>query len=399
MIPVSLRLKNFMSYREGVAPLDFTQFHLACLSGENGHGKSTLLDAITWAVWGKARATSDDQLIALGADHMEVEFVFQVGEARYRVLRKRSRRGKTTVASVDLFLCGPNGDIPRGGASARETNAIIAKLIGLDYDTFVRSSFLQQGQADKFTKEPPARRKELLATILGLDVYDWLERRAKERAREVETRVRLIEMDLDRVDQEIARKPDYEERLGRAIKALEALEQEQSARDAKIAQLQQQRAVLEKDVERAEALTRTRDGERDRYATTIKRAEAIATRIQRFEAAIAERDAIIDGFAVLQAARAVVAEQQGRATTLVALQRQRAALERTIVTERGRLERDRDRLASEIDQARRAADQAQRDAQMRQAAAEQAHRAAHARAEAEARFRALEEEQRRLRNG
>ena len=64
MIPQKLSLRNFMCYREDAPPLDFTGIHLACISGDNGHGKSALLDAITWALWGRARAKTDDELIA-----------------------------------------------------------------------------------------------------------------------------------------------------------------------------------------------------------------------------------------------------------------------------------------------------------------------------------------------
>ncbi|MGH2728413.1 MAG: AAA family ATPase, partial [Actinomycetota bacterium] len=52
MIPLQLHLTDFLSYRSMAAPLDFTQIRLACLSGANGNGKSALLDAITWSLWG-----------------------------------------------------------------------------------------------------------------------------------------------------------------------------------------------------------------------------------------------------------------------------------------------------------------------------------------------------------
>ena len=93
MIPMQLRVRNFMCYRDDVPPLDFEGIHLACLTGPNGHGKSALLDAITWALWGEARAKSDDDLIHMGQSEMEVEFEFSVGPNRYRVLRKRTKAG------------------------------------------------------------------------------------------------------------------------------------------------------------------------------------------------------------------------------------------------------------------------------------------------------------------
>ena len=78
MIPLSLRLRNFMSYGEDVPPLDFTHFTTACLTGDNGHGKSTLLDAMTWALWGETRAKSLDDVVRLGQYDAEVEFVFDL---------------------------------------------------------------------------------------------------------------------------------------------------------------------------------------------------------------------------------------------------------------------------------------------------------------------------------
>ncbi len=79
MIPVKLKLSNFTSYGESVPDLDFTKFKLAAISGLNGAGKSSLLDAVTWCIWGASRAgDSADALIHLGSDDMSVEFNFQL---------------------------------------------------------------------------------------------------------------------------------------------------------------------------------------------------------------------------------------------------------------------------------------------------------------------------------
>src|SRR4030042_1296399 len=98
MIPVRLKLRNFMCYRDNAPPLDFTGIHLACLSGDNGNGKSAIIDAMTWALWGKARAKSVDDLIHTTQSEMEVEFEFTIGEQLYRIIRKRSRPKKRTGA-------------------------------------------------------------------------------------------------------------------------------------------------------------------------------------------------------------------------------------------------------------------------------------------------------------
>ena len=98
MIPVKLTMHNFMCYRDNVPPLHFDGIHLACLSGDNGNGKSALIDAMTWALWGQARAKSDDDLIHAGQTEMEVEFEFTVNQQPYHIIRKRSkpkRRGSS----------------------------------------------------------------------------------------------------------------------------------------------------------------------------------------------------------------------------------------------------------------------------------------------------------------
>ena len=92
MIPWKLKINGFLSYAEAVE-LDFSSFDLACISGSNGAGKSSLLDAITWVLFGEARGKTDD-LINTRCSKAEVEFIFDYENQRYRVLRTR-QRGKT----------------------------------------------------------------------------------------------------------------------------------------------------------------------------------------------------------------------------------------------------------------------------------------------------------------
>ena len=87
MIPTKLSMRNFMCYRDNVPPLYFGGIHLACLAGDNGNGKSALIDAMTWALWGQARAKSDDDLIYSHQTEMEVDFEFSLGQETYRIIR------------------------------------------------------------------------------------------------------------------------------------------------------------------------------------------------------------------------------------------------------------------------------------------------------------------------
>ena len=179
MIPLSLRLHNFMSYGEDTPPLDFSRFTTACLTGDNGHGKSTLLDAITWALWGETRAKSLDDVVRLGQDEAEVEFIFDLENERYRVLRKRSLKTRQSALELQGFDQATQRYRPLSGASIRETEAKIVQLLHMNYDTFINSVFVLQGRADEFTTRRPGERKRILADILGLSIYDTLEARAQ----------------------------------------------------------------------------------------------------------------------------------------------------------------------------------------------------------------------------
>src|SRR5438876_2777260 len=108
MVPLRLRLRNFMCYQDDAPVLDFAGIELACLAGDNGAGKSALLGAMTWALWGKARErVSDDELITQGATEMEVDFEFGLGEHRYRVLRKRNKKGRgNTMLNFEVLSDG-----------------------------------------------------------------------------------------------------------------------------------------------------------------------------------------------------------------------------------------------------------------------------------------------------
>src|SRR5690242_11719189 len=101
MIPRHLRISGFLSYRDPVE-LDFDSFKLACISGNNGAGKSSLLDAITWALFGQARGRSSDVINShQDVKAAEVALTFEYENNTYRVQRTLPR-GKTTVLEFQV---------------------------------------------------------------------------------------------------------------------------------------------------------------------------------------------------------------------------------------------------------------------------------------------------------
>jgi ATPase involved in DNA repair len=168
-----------LSYGETLVTVDFVNHSLICLSGKNGHGKSALLDAITWALWGQARkvsgtAKADAGLIRLGQTRMMVNLEFICNGQRYRVSREYAKTyGKPYAAlNLELFDSASNSYRSLSEKTIKQTQEKIEKVVSLDFETFVNSAFLRQGQSNEFSQKTPAERKQILANILGLSRYD-----------------------------------------------------------------------------------------------------------------------------------------------------------------------------------------------------------------------------------
>jgi DNA repair protein SbcC/Rad50 len=298
MIPVTLRLRNFLSYGDTCAPIDFTSFRLACLSGDNGHGKSALLDAITWSLWGKARARSDEDLIHLGRLDMEVEFVFDLGSERYCVLRKRARRangrGRTLTGVLELQIFDPERAEFQSisGDTQTETQRKIVELLRMEYETFINSAFLLQGRADEFTVKPPGERKRILADLLGLSHYDDLEERARAASRGIEIERREIQATLAETDREIAKRPEYLQQREQAQEKIQHLDQVARLQADALALMEQQARELEaKRVQLEEIRQRVGKAAED-IGLLERQCASLKSRLRELEALIARGPAI-----------------------------------------------------------------------------------------------------------
>ncbi len=200
MIPLQLSLKNFLSYRE--ASLDFSGLHTACICGANGAGKSSLLEAITWSIWGQSRAASEDDAIANGAADMRVDFTFQLHGVIYRIIRSRQRGGSGSL-ELQVMTDQTFKSLTQKGVKA--TQALINEYLKIDYDTFINSAYLRQGKADEFMLKKAGERKQILADLLKLDQYEDLSEQSRKIASQHQAQIRAIEQqcakDLERLDQ------------------------------------------------------------------------------------------------------------------------------------------------------------------------------------------------------
>ena len=340
MIPLSLRLRNFMSYGEHVPPLDFTPITTACLTGDNGHGKSALLDAITWALWGQTRAKSLDDIVRLGQEECEVEFVFDLEGDRYRVLRKRSLRTRSGLSALELHGFDPATRSYRAlsGNSIRDTEAKIVQLLHMNYDTFVNSVFILQGRADEFTTRRPGERKRILSEILGLSVFDELQGRARERHARLDQEAKSIAERLHGLQQQVARKPDLAAAVQAHRETLAGLQAELKEAQESLTHLQQRRNALELQQQRLQDVSRRLQQIRQEQDDLAPQLALHRQHLTAYEALLQQEAAITAAYQTLQQRREQESAYSRRADAYAALNQKRAALEHAVAAARQHLD-------------------------------------------------------------
>lgn len=313
MVPEKLQVRNFMCYGEDVPPLPFAGLHVTCLSGQNGAGKSALLDAFTWALWGKARGKSDDDLIRLGHEEMEVSFEFLLDQQLYRVIRRRRRGKRAGVTTLDFQICERDGSWRRlTGDTVTETQDAISRALRIEYDTFINSAFLLQGRADEFTGRKPAERKQVLADILGLSAYEDLERRARDTANTLSKDLDVVQSYIERLRVEVELRPALEQRLAEVRERVAIAEENLSDHEAGIHDLREQAAQLRELSIQRNAVQQTIAQQEQAQQELHERAVELQAEVQLYETTIARQAEIEQGHAQLEATQLDLEEMERR---------------------------------------------------------------------------------------
>ncbi len=331
-----------MCYRDNVPEINFEGIEIACLCGENGHGKSALLDAITWAIWGKSRAKFDDDLVYLGQTDMQVTLEFLAQDARYRVIRKYSKGGtkkRTSASSLDLAILseGSADWHPLTGNTMTDTERKIKGIIRLDYDTFINSAYLRQGRADEFTSKPANKRKEVLSNILGLSFYEEIETRAKDHVKSLKETLARIEGASVEVESQLSKRPQLEALSLELKKNIAQKTDAFSIKQTELEKLNDSNAIFER--------TSTQLQERMRNIPQvyweIERAESdVATRtkaIKEYELLLSQSSELLMGYQKFKDTSIVKDKLDVQLTTYHSLSQRAALLDRQIETERSRI--------------------------------------------------------------
>jgi exonuclease SbcC len=204
VIPQRIRLKGFLSYKEE-QEVTFDGASLWMLSGLNGSGKSSVFDAVTYALFGHHRGGGQHavELINKDSEGLTVDFDFLLDGRAYRAKRTLKRDAKGGSRGTQQILRFEPGQKGAGWVGVedcgqkREFDAWIATNIGLTYDTFTASVLLLQGKAEKLLDSKPEGRREVLAGIVDLERYEKLHKRADDQRRVREVKWKDLQRRLE----------------------------------------------------------------------------------------------------------------------------------------------------------------------------------------------------------
>lgn len=196
MRPNRLELEGFTSFQRRVE-IDFTGMDLFAVTGATGAGKTSLVDAILFALYGRTPRLGVQgvtELISLGSSGLKVVLEFEAAGGRYRVTRSLRQTRRGPGSSMVLEREGSGGW--EEAAAGKEVTPRIEALLGLDFDGFTRSVVLPQGEFDEFLRGDAKKRRGILSDLLRLGIYETMRKRAGQGRNEARGQAEFLEKEL-----------------------------------------------------------------------------------------------------------------------------------------------------------------------------------------------------------
>ncbi len=208
-----LELENFGSHKNSL--LEFTvDSPITIITGNTGAGKSTILDAITFAFFERIPRYSDKETkrvisyyqLEIPKTSSKVILEFESNGNLYRIRREINIHNGETSYSSFLSQIIENEEVKKGSKKS-EVDRMIKDLVGIDYDVFSRTVILPQGKFADFLKtDRPDKRREIINEIFkdDLNIYSEIQEFIRTKIREMEEKINLKIRDIESNKQTIA---------------------------------------------------------------------------------------------------------------------------------------------------------------------------------------------------
>lgn len=245
MILKSIRMVNFKKYKKASITLTNS---MVGIFGNNGAGKSSLFEAVTWCLYGITQSmegregVKQQDLIRDGEEEMGVEVEFLLGNHTYKVVRYlNTKRGVRSKLRID-------GEVQ--AVKSREVTARIEQDLGLSVKGFISSSFIRQKELDLITSKIASERKKLVNSLFNLKIYEKFEESTKNKKKEKERELDFAKLQIGEKERILEQLPLLEEQLKELKEAVTIFESEYEKVKAQSENIKTQYATLEADYNR-----------------------------------------------------------------------------------------------------------------------------------------------------
>ncbi|MEM1976731.1 MAG: AAA family ATPase, partial [Nitrososphaerota archaeon] len=289
MIIHSVRLRNFISHRDTF--IEFPQ-GLTVLVGDNGSGKTSILDAITFALFKEHGRGRDENLINRAASSAIVQVTFSSGGRAYEVTWRLGRGRRAQAALRDLT----SGATLLVDAGERAVLPEIERILGIPREVFLSAAYVRQGEMARLLEARPSERKEIISRLLGVEELERLWEELRMPIRLLEEKAADLRKRAEGIEELEKRLGDVEAEISRARERLTALESEVKALEEERERLESELRAMEENRRRIEGLkeaaakldsliaSRRRDLEsHERDLAIVREAEKRALELERAE--------------------------------------------------------------------------------------------------------------------
>jgi exonuclease SbcC len=263
MKPLRLQLKNYRTFES--VDIQFDRIEAASITGSNGAGKSSIVEAILYALFGDGRSSGVDGVVKLGESEASVQLDYLHNGNDYRIIRKRSRGRKSDLQ----YMVSPPGHsnggpddsplLPLTAPSIRETQEKINHDLAMDSSLFRHSSCVIQGDSAGICEATAAERKAVLYQILEdrLSKFGPLHEAAKATVKAIDEATIAARSKRDELDRRVALKPDEQEAHESARKRLAGLRVEMNGLEAQAESLRDTLARSQAEIDKIDAINKT----------------------------------------------------------------------------------------------------------------------------------------------
>lgn len=238
-----LRWKNFLSTGNAFTEIDFTRSPNTLIVGENGSGKSTMLDALCFGLFNKPfRSISKGQLLnSVNGKGLSVEVEFKIGTKEYKVIRG---------VKPNLFEIHCDGSLIDQDASLRDTQKYLEdSVLKLNFKSFTQIVILGSASFTPFMQLPLGSRREIIEDILDIQIFTTMNQVLKDKVNKMKETIRDIEANVEVSKQKAILQKQYIENLEND-KKIKIAEIEKQIEDIHASIEEHEKQIVEKETEK-----------------------------------------------------------------------------------------------------------------------------------------------------